>query len=106
MASADWMPRNLDRRVEIMFPVLDPDRKEEVMEILKVTMADNLKARFMQPDGTYEKIDRRGKAAFSAQDYFMQEAHEKAKHPEKASDTRQFIPLTAVKEESEEGELQ
>lgn len=106
MASADWMPRNLDRRVEIMFPVLDPDRKKEVMEILKVTMADNLKARFMQPDGTYEKMDRRGKAAFSAQDYFMQEAHERVKHPEKTADTRQFIPLTAIKEESEEGEMQ
>ena len=104
MASADWMPRNLDRRVEIMFPVEDPALKEEVKEILRVTLRDNLKARFLQPDGSYEKIDRRGKVPFSSQEYFVKEAAERVLHPEKTADTRRFIPMTALAEEEFEGE--
>lgn len=101
MASADWMPRNLDRRVEIMFPVEDPALKEEVKEILRVTLQDNLKARFLQPDGTYEKMDRRGKTPFCAQDYFVKEAEERALHSEKTTETRRFIPMTALAGEAE-----
>ncbi|MCI7097352.1 MAG: RNA degradosome polyphosphate kinase [Lachnospiraceae bacterium] len=103
MASADWMPRNLDRRVEIMFPVEDPALKEEVKEILRVTLADNLKARFLQPDGSYEKVDRRGKIPFCAQDYFVTEAAARVLHPEKTTDTRRFIPMTAF-EDNQEGD--
>ena len=103
MASADWMPRNLDRRVEIMFPVEDPDLKEEVKEILRITLKDNLKARLLQPDGSYEKMDRRGKTPFCAQDYFVKEAAERVLHPEKTADTRRFIPMTAF-EENQEGD--
>ena len=44
MGSADWMPRNLDRRVEILFPVLDDTLKEKVKHILDVELADNTKA--------------------------------------------------------------
>ena len=104
MASADWMPRNLDRRVEIMFPVEDPALKEEVKEILRVTLQDNLKARFLQPDGTYEKMDRRGKTPFCAQDYFVKEAEERALHSEKTTDTRRFIPMTALAETTGDAE--
>ena len=53
MGSADWMPRNLDKRVEIMFPVEDPALKEQVVHILKVQLEDNVKAHILQPDGTY-----------------------------------------------------
>ena len=60
MGSADWMPRNLDRRVEILFPVLDDTLKEKVKHILDVELADNTKAHVLKPDGEYEKIDRRG----------------------------------------------
>ena len=105
MASADWMPRNLDRRVEIMFPVEDPALKDEVKEILRVTLKDNLKARFLQPDGSYEKMDRRGKAPFCSQDYFVKEAAERVFHPEKTEDTRRFIPMTAFSDEQEGEEL-
>ena len=59
MGSADWMPRNLDRRVEILFPVLDDTLKEKVKHILDVELADNTKAHVLKPDGEYEKIDRR-----------------------------------------------
>ena len=61
MGSADWMPRNLDRRVEIMFPVEDEGLKEKVIHILEVELEDNVKAHILQPDGTYEKEDKRGK---------------------------------------------
>ena len=61
MGSADWMPRNLDRRVEILFPVEDEALKEQVIHILKVELEDNVKAHILQPDGTYEKEDKRGK---------------------------------------------
>ncbi len=53
MGSADWMPRNLDRRVEIMFPVEDDSLKEKVIHILEVELEDNVKAHILQPDGTY-----------------------------------------------------
>jgi polyphosphate kinase len=52
LASADWMPRNLDHRVEVAFPILDPRLQTEVREILDVQLADRLKARLLRPDGT------------------------------------------------------
>ena len=42
MGSADWMPRNLDKRVEIMFPIEDTELKEEVIHILEIQLADNV----------------------------------------------------------------
>ena len=59
MGSADWMPRNLDRRVEILFPVEDEKLKERLLHILDVQLNDNVKAHFLQPDGTYAKKDKR-----------------------------------------------
>lgn len=96
MGSADWMPRNLDKRVEIMFPVEDPEAKEQAKHILDVQLADTLKAYLLQPDGTYVKQDLRGKEKICAQDTFCKEAVEKAKK-EKASmeDKRVFEPVTA-----------
>ena len=61
MGSADWMPRNLDRRVEIVFPVEAPDLKEKAKHILDVQLRDTLKAHCLLEDGTYRKVDRRGK---------------------------------------------
>jgi polyphosphate kinase len=56
LASGDWMPRNFDRRVELAFPVLDPDLQEQVREILDLQLADNVKARRILPDGRSERI--------------------------------------------------
>jgi polyphosphate kinase len=50
------MPRNVDRRVEIAFPVLDPALQEQVREILDLQLADNVKARRILPDGRSERI--------------------------------------------------
>jgi polyphosphate kinase len=51
LSSADWMPRNLDRRVEVLFPVLDPALRKEIDQILAVQLADTVKARVIGPDG-------------------------------------------------------
>ena len=78
MGSADWMPRNLDKRVEITFPVEDEACKKRVMDVLRVQLADNVKAHILQPDGSYEKVDKRGKTLICAQDYFCQQAIKEA----------------------------
>lgn len=95
MGSADWMPRNLDKRVEIVFPVEDERLKEEVKHILEIQLADNVKAHVLQPDGRYEKIDKRGKVLLNSQDYFCEEAWENARLPENSVDKRVFIPAEA-----------
>ncbi|MDD6429276.1 MAG: RNA degradosome polyphosphate kinase [Lachnospiraceae bacterium] len=82
MGSADWMPRNLDRRVEVVFPVEDADIREEARHILKVEMADNLKAYFLKPDGSYERKDRRGQKSIGSQMVFCQEAIERTEEAE------------------------
>ena len=67
--SADWMPRNLFERCEVLFPVTQPDLAKRLCEeILAAYLADNTKARLLQPDGEYVRAPRIG-AAFSAQDY-------------------------------------
>lgn len=99
MGSADWMPRNLDKRVEILFPVLDERLKKEVKHILDIQLADNVKAHVMQADGSYGKIDKRGKTLLIAQDYFCEEAMERAHKPHDPVQTRVFIPAEPVEEE-------
>ena len=92
MGSADWMPRNLDKRVEIVFPVEDPEIKSEVMHILDTLLKDNVKAHLLQPNGTYEKVDKRGKVLVCSQELFAKEAKEKAFVKTQAENSRVFIP--------------
>ena len=98
MGSADWMPRNLDRRVEIVFPVEDESIKKEVIQILEVEMQDNMKAHVLLPDGTYVKVDRRGKALLNSQMYFCDWAQQRAKKPVDPMKSRTFIPAEHVEE--------
>ena len=93
MGSADWMPRNLDKRVEIMFPVEDPVLREKVRHILQVQLDDNVKAHILQPSGIYEKIDKRGKVLVNAQETFCEEAIAAAKTQTETVSSRVFIPL-------------
>ena len=95
MGSADWMPRNLDKRVEITFPVEDQRLKEEVRHILQIQLEDNVKAHILQPDGSYEKIDKRGKTLVCAQEYFCEEAVRRAKTENEKLPDRVFIPMEA-----------
>ena len=74
IGSADWMPRNLDKRVEIITPVEDEDIKKKLKHILDVYVADNRKAYYMQPDGSYKKLNTSGKQLVNSQMQFCQEA--------------------------------
>jgi polyphosphate kinase len=67
LASADWMPRNLDRRVEIAFPVLDLHLQAQVREILEIQLADTVKARRILPDGSSVRIRPEGEPALRSQ---------------------------------------
>lgn len=92
--SADWMPRNLDRRVEIVFPLEDEAVREKAKHILELELADTMQAHILQPDGTYEKVDRRGKDKINSQLIFGQEAAEAAKAARpKPQEMRIFIPM-------------
>ena len=95
MGSADWMPRNLDRRVEIMFPVEDEMLQEQILHVLKVQFQDNVKAHILKADGTYEKPDKRGKVLVNSQELFCEEAIQNVKAELGKSDpvgSRVFIP--------------
>ena len=99
MGSADWMPRNLDRRVEIVFPVEAPDLKEKAKHILDVQLRDTLKAHCLLEDGTYRKVDRRGKEAVEAQKTFCKEAIAAANESkQKVRKKRTFDPLFSPQE--------
>ena len=94
--SADWMPRNLERRVEILFPIEDESLKEKAYHILEGELRDTMKASIMLDDGTYEKVDRRGKESYSSQDAFVVEAKEEASKKKDMVSERVFVPATHI----------
>ena len=101
MGSADWMPRNLDKRVEIVFPVESENVRIQVMHILEIQLADNVKAHILQPDGSYEKPDRRGKQTVNSQSQFCEEAIQNTQLERKKADPterRTFIPIESQEE--------
>lgn len=73
MGSADWMPRNLDRRVEILFPVEDVHCKKQVIHILNIQLKDNVKSHYLESDNRYHKPKIDGQERISSQDYFCEE---------------------------------
>ena len=93
MGSADWMPRNLDKRVEILFPVEDEILKQKVMSILDVQLSDNKKAHRLLPDGSYEKIQTQGKEV-NSQVEFCKIAMKRKKDVKENSKSRVFEPVT------------
>ena len=68
LSSGDWMPRNLDHRVEVAFPVLDPVLQSQVHEVLEVQLADTVKARRFLPDGSTERVRPGGRERIRAQE--------------------------------------
>lgn len=79
ISSADWMSRNLDRRVELMFPVEKPEHKGYVLHVLRAMFRDNVKARCLRPDGTYERKARAAnEEVFRVQEYLQEDAHRRA----------------------------
>lgn len=101
-SSADWMPRNLEKRVEILFPIENPELKEKVVHILELELKDTQKAHIMQADGTYCKKMAKGHKGINSQAEFCREAKETAKRENVSrmkfgygtGSSRRFIPKT------------
>ncbi len=98
LASADWMPRNLNRRVELLFPVEDPDCRARVKEVLDVELADTVRAHFLSPDGTYHKVDLRGKEKIDSQQKLIDLADAAVAERHKDIDKHEFIPEESPKD--------
>lgn len=79
LSSADWMPRNLDRRVELMFPVEDKEHRQSLVELLRLYFRDNEKAWRLEPDGSYGRASGDAKKRFRAQEHLCARAAERAK---------------------------
>jgi len=76
--SADWMPRNLERRVEILFPIEQEDLKKKIYHILDVELKDNVKAHILMPDGTYVKEEVKKEDRINSQAIFVKEQRKKS----------------------------
>jgi len=91
LSSADWMPRNFERRVEVMFPVEAEDlRRRIVDEIVPTYLQDNARTRMLQADGTYTRVPSSGAAVHRSQAELLAIA---AAH-EEAADAEERLPLT------------
>ncbi|MDG5788775.1 RNA degradosome polyphosphate kinase [Evansella sp. AB-P1] len=76
LSSADWMTRNMERRIEILFPVHEYSIKKRIVDILTVILKDNVKARIQQQNGEYTYIDvKEGDELIQSQQVFYQKAH-------------------------------
>ncbi|CCF23769.1 RNA degradosome polyphosphate kinase [Leuconostoc citreum] len=97
LSSADLMTRNLDRRVELLFPLKDDKLRDKVLEIFETMWQDNVKTRVLQADGQYEKKDRRGVARLNAQETFIEAAvrqtDQELKQQKLTEMTQRFEPL-------------
>jgi polyphosphate kinase len=98
LSSADLMPRNLNRRVEILFPIEDPDLKNKIIHILDVIFRDNHNARLLLPDGKYIRLTpKKNEPRFSSQRYFREEILKEFEEKERNKEEKRrsiFQPLT------------
>jgi polyphosphate kinase len=80
ISSADWMPRNLDRRVELMTPVEDRRSRDKLVDMLETCLGDKLKGRILKPNGGYERRTGTGaKKALGSQETLCRQARQRAK---------------------------
>jgi polyphosphate kinase len=103
LSSADWMPRNFYRRVEIAFPIDAPDLRDEMLnDILPSLLNDQVKARELQPNGSYVRLrPAEGAARSQAQLHFRERSRQtrKAAAELQAKSTEKLIPIKAKREE-------
>lgn len=104
LASADWMPRNFVRRVEIAFPVEDPTLRDEIIhEVLPRFLNDHIKARELQPDGTYFRLKpHEGEPRSQAQLYFRERSRGQARKltESQPSPKAKLTPITIARKET------
>ena len=95
LSSADWMPRNFLRRVEVAFPIENPLLRDNIInEVLPRFLNDRVKARELQPDGSYRRLKPEGPEARSqAQWHFREVTRERAKKLKKAPPADKLIPI-------------
>jgi polyphosphate kinase len=91
LSSADWMRRNLSKRIELLFPIVDPRHRRRLIEALEVYFADNVKSWKLQSDGSYQRVRRKGPRVRAQQAFYKEsvDAVRDAAHAEP-----QFRPLT------------
>jgi polyphosphate kinase len=95
LSSADWMPRNLDKRIELLFPVESEEGKQKVLAALDAPFQDNVKARWLQPDGSYKRRrPAKGEEPFRAQLQLYRDA-QKAVGRARAASGVTLEPLTS-----------
>ncbi len=96
LSSADWMSRNLDRRVELLFPVEDEECKARAKEIMEIQFADTERANIMASDGTYKKQDRRGKVILDCQSFQENLAMKRSGNEKTRWKERIFEPINGL----------
>jgi len=96
LSSADWMPRNLDRRVEVAFPVTEQVLKQKLIDLLDISFSDTIKLRILQTDGTYERVDRRGRENVHSQLLFHQMAADEVEEALEVPEEERFRPIYRV----------
>jgi polyphosphate kinase len=104
LASADWMPRNFVRRVEIAFPLEDTALRDEVInEVLPSYLTDHVKARELQPDGTYVRLrPQEGEKPSQVQLHFRERSRRQARTQSESratSPTAKLLPIATARGE-------
>ncbi len=84
LSSADWMYRNMDKRVEVIFPVEDSCLIERIKKILDILLRDNVKSRVLGSDGVYCHIDKRGKQLIQSQLYLYEITRQQVEEKQKS----------------------
>ncbi|MGO3468389.1 MAG: RNA degradosome polyphosphate kinase [Weissella hellenica] len=104
LASADLMTRNLNRRVEQMFPIEKPTLLKRVLDIYQIMWDDNVKTRVLSEDGIYQRVDRRGRASLDAQAFFATQATQltiASKEKKQQNNPNQFQPMMSPENQHE-----
>ena len=96
ISSADWMPRNLDHRVELMIPVEQPDHHKYVKAMLELQLRDNVKARDLRPDGLYARVTR-GKRRVNSQEAIHDLSRRTLAEAEPPPGKVKFVPLGSAR---------
>ena len=96
ISSADWMPRNLDRRVELLVPVHSQSCKDILLDSLRSNMADNQNSHELQSTGSYQRISAEGLTPYRSQQFLYQQACDSVKQAQQAQ-SASFVPHRRLK---------